>query len=65
MMDKKDIISKLADYKLEGDIEGREKSFRWSIGVQTKHKSCKNELNCSNLFRQFKLRLYFCSPKVI
>ena len=25
MMDKKDIISKLAGYKLEGDIEGREK----------------------------------------
>ena len=24
MMDKKDIISKLAGYKLEGDIEGRE-----------------------------------------
>ena len=23
MMDKKDIISKLAGYKLEGDIEGR------------------------------------------
>ena len=28
MMDKKDIISKLAGYKLEGDIEGREKTCR-------------------------------------
>ena len=27
MMDKKDIISKLAGYKLEGDIEGREKTI--------------------------------------
>ena len=31
MMDKKDIISKLAGYKLEGDIEGREKTNRIRI----------------------------------
>ena len=32
MMDKKDIISKLAGYKLEGDIEGREKTIELEIG---------------------------------
>ena len=33
MMDKKDIISKLAGYKLEGDIEGREKTIELGLSL--------------------------------
>ena len=45
MMDKKDIISKLAGYKLEGDIEGREKTIELGYEIMirlgmSRHYSC-------------------------
>ena len=42
MMDKKDIISKLAGYKLEGDIEGREKTIELGYEIMIIHLSIRD-----------------------